>query len=315
MFVYEYEDYCGDHWMVCFPNQLTWCRLKEVNKSYLSLIIESFEISPINVLHAAGFPPAPLVWALVPEQSARPDTITHANKLSKHLFKTSEKRFHPQPQNRSHARKQSASRAGVINSKREWPHTTCRPTRLGRALLAVLSCYPGFWVDVCLALAGFLLYASFQRPDHSGQCGLMQLCWVWNLGRCMFLLLQDKKVFPDIALAGARKPKLRLWWIFFWPLCCVFSSFRSAGAHSQPAFRARFTPSHSFIWKTLFMTTELEHTVLSKFILNYPENEKYESRKTQFGSRRLTAELSVVVNVLANSLVFAFISSGENVQT
>lgn len=63
------------------------------------------------------------------------------------------------------------------------------------------------------------------------------------------------------------------------------------------------------------MTTELEHTVLSKFILNYPENEKYESRKMQFGSRRLTAELSVVVNVLANSLVFAFISSGENVQT
>lgn len=206
MFVYEYEDYCGDHWMVCFPNQLTWCRLKEVNKSYLSLIIQSFEISPINVLHAAGFPPAPLVWALVPEQSARPDTITHANKLSKHLFKTSEKRFHPQPQNRSHARRQSASRAGVINSKREWPHTTCRPTRLGRALLAVLSCYPASWVDVCLALAGFLLYASFQRPDHSGQCGLMQLCWVWNLGRCMFLLLQDKKVFPDIALAGARSP-------------------------------------------------------------------------------------------------------------
>lgn len=241
--------------------------------------------SPFKLIqYAIGVPPDPLVlplWTVVPEQSARPDTITHANEIiitftqdwnRTFLYISSEKpppSFNLPPQSCFHARRQSGRSACFICGIWEWPHKSFCLTKAGVTLLAQLSCH------VASELMRFYsVWASFLRPDHSGQCGLMQLCWAWNLGCCVFLLLQDKKCF-QILLWLALEAQTEALVDILLALCCVFSIFRSTEALRQPAFRLDLqqAPSHSssFFFKFFFYERHCSimintgHAVLSPF--------------------------------------------------
>lgn len=146
--------------------------VKEMGKSYLSLLLRSFRIDPINIRRAAWSSLVLQLCTLVPEQSARPDTITHANEIiitftqdwNRTFLNISLLRnpssFHLQPQKCLHARRQSGWRGDVICGIWEWPHKTCHLTKLGLTLLVVLSCYVAS-EHLRLALAGFLYKPLF----------------------------------------------------------------------------------------------------------------------------------------------------------
>lgn len=143
--------------------------VKEMDKWYLSLLLQSFQMYPTNNRRAAWSSLVLRLCTPAPEQSARPDTITHANEIIITFTQDWNRTFlnvsllrnpHLQPQNCFHARRQSGWRASVICGIWEWPHKTCRLTKVGLTLLVVLSCYVASGL-MRLTLAGFLYKPLF----------------------------------------------------------------------------------------------------------------------------------------------------------